>query len=464
MDSSGRIIKVDIFINDKNVSICSIYAPNNDKDRIVFFNDIPTYIDHNRLNIICGDFNDVVSPYLFRAKDMYTNKHSCAAFKSFINNNNLCDIYRHKHPDRAQFTRRAVSNNRRRMSRIDYILVSRQVKSNVVNVYITHTKLSDHSQVIITVDLGECERGPGVYIFNNNLLNDLVFCEKVYTIIKNESKLDLFNSEPLVWWDNLKFKIKSTARAYSKNTKRKERELYWDIQNKLTREYARIDRTNSTNYDTILELEARLEQIENDLCKGAILRSKVKHVVESDRNTSYFLSLEKQRQNNKCIKELINDNDDILNDTSSILYECSSFYSNLYAKDDDNLSAINDLSKGIHNNILPIDRDFCDKSITLDELSKTLKNLTKNKNPGLDSLTQEFYLKFWDLIGPLYLHVLNFIYVNQIMSRSMRKGMITLIYKDKGDRRNLKNYRPITLLNTDYKILSKCLSIRLKTT
>ncbi|KAK6167008.1 hypothetical protein SNE40_021121 [Patella caerulea] len=462
MDTIGRILKVDIYINDKNVSIFSIYAPNNDKERIAFFNDISTYINPNRLNIICGDFNDIVNPYLDRAKGMYTNKHSCAAFKSFINNNNLCDIYRHKHPDQVQFTRRAVNNNKPRMSRIDYILVSRQVKSNVVNVYITHTKLSDHSQVILTVDLSECERGPGVYIFNNTLLNDIVFCEKINNIIINESKLDLFNSEPLVWWDNLKYKIKSTARIYSKHIKKKQRELYWDVQNKLTKEYARLERTNSTNFDTMIELETKLEHIENDLCKGAILRSKVQHAVDSDRNTSYFLSLEKQRQNNKCIKELINDNGDILNDTSSILYECSSFYSNLYAKDEDNLSAINDLSKVINNTILPIDREFCDKSITLDELSTTLKSLTKNKSPGLDSLPPELYLKFWDTLGPLYQHVINYIYANGIMSRSMRKGMLTLIFKEKGDRRNLKNYRPISLLNTDYKILSKCLSTRLR--
>lgn len=46
------------------------------------------------------------------------------------------------------------------------------------------------------------------------------------------------------------------------------------------------------------------------------------------------------------------------------------------------------------------------------------------------------------------------------MSASQRTGLITLLYK-KGDRTDLKNWRPISLLNCDYKILAKMISLRL---
>ena len=50
-----------------------------------------------------------------------------------------------------------------------------------------------------------------------------------------------------------------------------------------------------------------------------------------------------------------------------------------------------------------------------------------------------------------------------MLSYSMRKGIITLIHKgNELDRDNLLNYRPITLTNTDYKILTKALAIRFK--
>ena len=40
-------------------------------------------------------------------------------------------------------------------------------------------------------------------------------------------------------------------------------------------------------------------------------------------------------------------------------------------------------------------QDFCEKDITTDELLKTLKSFKKNKSPGLDGLSAEFFLKFW---------------------------------------------------------------------
>jgi hypothetical protein len=48
------------------------------------------------------------------------------------------------------------------------------------------------------------------------------------------------------------------------------------------------------------------------------------------------------------------------------------------------------------------------------------------------------------------------------LSRSMTCGVISLIYKKKGDRRSLKNYRPISLLQVDYKILARIMANRIK--
>ena len=47
------------------------------------------------------------------------------------------------------------------------------------------------------------------------------------------------------------------------------------------------------------------------------------------------------------------------------------------------------------------------------------------------------------------------------MSSSQCKGVLSLIYK-KGERENLKNWRPLTLLNVDYKIIAKCFALRFK--
>ena len=85
-----------------------------------------------------------------------------------------------------------------------------------------------------------------------------------------------------------------------------------------------------------------------------------------------------------------------------------------------------------------------------------------NKSPGLDGLNVEFYRKFWDDIKTLIVSVFNFCYVKGELTNSQKIGGISLIYK-KNDPLSLDNYRPITLLNYDAKLLAYVLAQRLKT-
>ena len=86
--------------------------------------------------------------------------------------------------------------------------------------------------------------------------------------------------------------------------------------------------------------------------------------------------------------------------------------------------------------------------------------LARGKAPGLDGLPLEFYLSFWHLLAPDSLSVLNFSFRDGHFPISLRTGVITLLFK-KGDCCNPANWRPITLLNVDYKICSLTLVARL---
>ena len=89
--------------------------------------------------------------------------------------------------------------------------------------------------------------------------------------------------------------------------------------------------------------------------------------------------------------------------------------------------------------------------------------MENNKSPGLDGLSTNFYKHFWPIIGPDLTQIYNYAYDHGQLSLSQRRGVISLLFK-KGDWTKLQNWRPITLLNTDYKILTKALSNRLKNT
>ena len=85
--------------------------------------------------------------------------------------------------------------------------------------------------------------------------------------------------------------------------------------------------------------------------------------------------------------------------------------------------------------------------------------MENDKSPGIDGLTTNFYKQFWPILGDKL--TCNQAFHAGHLSITQRRGIITLIFK-KGDRSLLKNWRPITLLTTDYKSLTKALAKRLQ--
>ena len=96
------------------------------------------------------------------------------------------------------------------------------------------------------------------------------------------------------------------------------------------------------------------------------------------------------------------------------------------------------------------------------ELHAALQSMDGGKSPGLDGLPVEFYKTFWNELGQDLLEVFNESFRDLTLPLSCRRAVITLLPK-KGDLTNIKNWRPVSLLCTDYKILSKALADRFET-
>ena len=103
---------------------------------------------------------------------------------------------------------------------------------------------------------------------------------------------------------------------------------------------------------------------------------------------------------------------------------------------------------------------MCEGQKTHNECYSVLQSFQKNKTPGNDGLSIEFYLAFWSLIEK-YL-VISDSYEFGELSNSQKQAIITLIEKKGKDKRMIKNWRPISLINVDAKIISKVLAKRLE--
>jgi len=88
--------------------------------------------------------------------------------------------------------------------------------------------------------------------------------------------------------------------------------------------------------------------------------------------------------------------------------------------------------------------------------------LPNGKSPGNDGLTGEIYKGFWNLLGQQLTDSLNFSLEHGELSNSQKQAIIRLIDKKDRDRRYIKNWRPISLINVDVKIASKALALRLE--
>ena len=95
-----------------------------------------------------------------------------------------------------------------------------------------------------------------------------------------------------------------------------------------------------------------------------------------------------------------------------------------------------------------------ESDLTLDEI----KNILNNKSPGGDGFFKAFYETFFDLIGIHLLNSYNEAFTEEQLSISQRRGVICLIPKDDSYLIELCNWRPLTLLNVDYRILQKQLA------
>ena len=83
--------------------------------------------------------------------------------------------------------------------------------------------------------------------------------------------------------------------------------------------------------------------------------------------------------------------------------------------------------------------------------------MKNNKTPGNDGLTKEFYETFWDKLKTPLMKSINRDFYTKILSISQRQPVIKLIEKKNRNKRYIKNWRPISFLNVDTKILSKAI-------
>lgn len=461
-DEHGRFIHIEFQYNDIVCNIVNIYAPNNVNERVEFFSFLQNYMLNFDNIIIGGDWNTTLSDLDRCTKTGHKVDNAFRKLEHLMNDSDLYDIWRFRNPNKRVFSRKMIYNGVLKQSRLDYFLVNRQLTVFIQNIFHYDTSLSDHSFVEMKINFENVEKGPGLWILNNSLLTNDEYIEKIKNTIEEAKKCPLYGTEFLIWWDNLKYKIKKFSQVFGKRIFKEKHSKFFSIQSRLQRISERIANGEIVDLAYYENLKMELSALEEERCKGAILRSKAYWATESDKCTKYFLQLEKHKQESNCIKELLNDNNESVCNTEDILDVEYKFYKKLYSSVEIDETVMNEFLENVDVKITEDDSIMCDEDISLQEIEFSLKKMSKNKSPGSDGLTVEFYCTFFSSLKDILLKLFQTVEEQLCMSRSMKCGIISLIYKNKGERKCLKNYRPISLLQVDYKILAKIMANRFK--
>ena len=466
---NGRLLLLDITINDIDYALLNVYAPTKDHttDQNEFSSQLlEMLLKYSDKNIIVGgDLNTVLDPNIDKCGGKVEKLSNYAkSLMDIMDTLDLTDIWRIRNPDSKRYTHRQKTKAGIVHSRIDFFLTSTSLTYNILETNICAGLQSDHSIIQICVSDSETiTRGKGLWKFNTSLLTDINYANNVRSIISETFGENTHLEDKGILWELIKCKIRGMTISYS-SYKAKEKHKYEDeLKVKLDTLDASV--LNENTFEEYDSLKREYEQIQREKAQGAMIRSRAKFIEDGEKCTKFFLNLEKKNHELKNIRCLLCEDDSILTEPEAILEKQKEYYENLYTEPSESASIEPNAYFLDNANIQQLDDTSkldCEKDITLEECSMALKSMANNKTPGADGFPTEFYKFFWQDIKNIVFSTYKYAFLNDKLSVEQRRGVLTLIPKKDSDLRMLKSWRPLTLLNTDYKILTKVLANRLQ--
>ena len=481
-DPNGRyiILEIDI-INLGKFFLINLYGPN--KDDPSWFAELFKAVKKisNDNEIWVGDWNVSLSEL---DNHNYTKQRNLKANKTindFIKNHQMADIWRIQNPLRKRFTWR--TDRPCKCSRLDYFLISDDLLALNPSSVIHNAYRSDHNIVELSILKSAQKRGKGLWKMNNALLENREFIQMIKKEIElvkatyalptysenfvkhdNGELLEIMISDTL-FLETLLCQLRGQIIKFSKNLKREEKKEENILSTEIKNLQESIDsgKNNITNLNSLRDLSLKLENLREKTSKGAIVRSRANIIDNWEKPSKYFLNLEKRNYTNKNIPSLQKDGKDITC-SKKILAMQKDFYQDLYSskhtipvKDSKYDYLLANLPK-----LSEEKRSDLDSPYSMQELISAITSSKLNKAPGPDGFSNEFFKFFIEELKTWIFRYFNEAINRGEFSPNSLEGIITCIPKQGKLRNDLKNWRPLTLLNTIYKFFSSMVANRLK--
>ena len=390
----------------------------------------------------------------------------CPALRDLVSTCDLCDVFRHEFPRKEEFT---FFRAGKAPSRLDRFYISRSLVEGISG--IQHVaSLSDHCGVQMSLWLNVNH----VYLprnsrrtywkLNTSILNDEEFLPSFVALWSEISKTKDQFEDCAEWWDKwAKPEIKDFCIGFSIHRKRRrddtKKYLFSFLKAALVRK----------NWDEVARVREELNTMLLADAMGVVVRSRFQQNVECEKASLYHAAREAKNDKNNLGKLKINGV--VVSDKKKIEEEVVKFFTALFnGHHDANLvdtgvpfvpdhTFLNEFLEGL-GKLTDHDSSKLQADISLDEMTSIVENCENNKSPGLDGLSYEFYKAVWQVIAVDFVEVLQCQLDRQRLIDSDTVGATRLTSKVAGVPQ-VDELRPITLLNCDYKLLTKLFVLRM---
>uniref|UniRef100_A0A803P2K3 Reverse transcriptase domain-containing protein n=1 Tax=Cannabis sativa TaxID=3483 RepID=A0A803P2K3_CANSA len=190
-------------------------------------------------------------------------------------------------------------------------------------------------------------------------------------------------------------------------------------------------------------------------------RSRVDWLQNGDQNTKFFHAYASSRKQHNSIKSLADSNGNMVHSKHGMTNIIVSYFEELFAATAINQDALNHTLDTIPNTVTAEMNDILIRPFTEDEIYSALKTINPDKSPGSDGMSAMFYHKYWSIVGDVVTKVVLGVLNDGDNLESINHSLITLIPKNKVPQ-GMGDFRPISLCNVIYKIISKALALRFK--